>query len=311
MRIWRCLLGVMMLTLALSGCTQPVEPSPSPSPSQPVEPSPIDTRISLRRAGMARTAVNALLYEAGSPDLIRLTLTEFKATIFYVADGEAAALSWEDGSIQTFDTDMEFLNQAAFNPRSFAFDDLDRIFAEAAVQSGSSAAQELQINEVNDANILMSVTTNPESVSVFFRPDGSLIRPLDFTVAEDLEEGLRDVVQENEYVATIAYSLNQGLSAELLIEPGVVTTWNRPAKLPAFSSKRTVLVDPVEFEASVVDPKVIVNLMKTLPNRFGKDEGTPVSFVISYDSSSAEPRITFDVGGNKVSTDMQGYVLPT
>lgn len=306
MRFWRYLLGVVVLCLVLNGCQQNPGPTPSPTPS----PTPVETRISLRREGVARTVVNSLLFQANSPSLIRLTLTEFKATIFYVEDGKATALSWENGKTQAFDTDMEFLNQAPFNSRNFAFDDLDRIFTQAAELSGSSSGQELQINEVNDTNILMSVSTTPESISVFFRADGSLIRPLDFTVETDFAEGLLDVTQGREYITAITYSPNSGLSAEMLHEPGVVTTWNRPAKLPAFSSKRAVLVDPTPFQASLVQPDVIVHLMETLPNRFGKPAGTPISFEIAHDSVSGEPRITFDVDGNKVVTDLKGYVLP-
>lgn len=307
------LVGALALgSVAVAGChSTPTDP-PTTSSSSPSSPSPSTSAsiasIDLTDAGRARAAVSALVAEAGASPIIRVTLTRSAATLTFVdANEHAQTLRWRDGAITQLDSDVSYVQQTAFNPANFAFDDLTKLFALARVISGSGSNQELQINQTDEGTVLMSVSTDPESTTVFFRADGSLIRQLDYTVAGDLAEGLSDVLGQRQVVLEIGYRPEIGLWADLPSDTNVVERRVRPARLPTYTSRRTVVTSPPTFSASVVDPTVLAKLMTELPARYERP-GASVSFVISATAEQG-PTIRFDVGGLAVITDLGGQVI--
>jgi len=145
------------------------------------------------------------------------------------------------------------------------------LFQVAAQVSGSKQNQQLQIVEYNQGQVLMTVTTNPESATVFFRPDGTLVHSLDFTTAEGISEALRDCLGSATQAGVIGYRPDSGLYVELPgDQQGVITVVTRPKSLPrwAASEKGTL---PQPFDVSLVNPAVIANIIQLA------SAGAPVS----------------------------------
>ncbi len=129
----------------------------------------------LTRPGRAQAAVAKLAQQAGTLPIIKVDLSATTASLSAVKDGKVVAWQWEDGVVTPTDSDIEYVEQASFTPADFALGDLGSLFRTAAQISGSSSNQGLQIVDYNAGQVLMTVTTRPESMPVFFRRDGTAI----------------------------------------------------------------------------------------------------------------------------------------
>ena len=171
--------------------------APSALPTAAVSPTRTPV-IDLTQDGNARRAVDELAARAGDGPVIRVTVNAFEATLTYLepkdtplplktpspaaaTDFQAVSLGWVGGVIEELDSDVAYIQQTTFSPADYNLEAVARMFRDAAAVSGSSSQQELQINEYNQGRVLMTVTTNPETSTVFFRHDASLISRLDFS----------------------------------------------------------------------------------------------------------------------------------
>ncbi len=180
-----------------------------------------------------------------------------------------------------------------------------------AAVSGSSSQQELQINEYNQGRVLMTVTTNPETSTVFFRHDASLISRLDFSTEQGLAEGLRDAVDGAQQVIAVGLLAdNGGLFVDVIAEEGVVERRIRQAALPMFSSRRkqpttaALTFDPTLISAAAITQQT--TSLRTLPQA---EPDASVLFTIAVDPKLGVPVITFNAAGTTVITDLAGNDL--
>ncbi|MEL4505346.1 hypothetical protein AAEX63_10635 [Luteococcus sp. H138] len=296
--------GIAALTLALAPTAcNPGSGSPSPSASPSASATP---RVDLTRPKTARKAVDQLVEAAGGLPVIKVDVTSQSATLSALKDGKVVAWGWADGEVTPVESDIEYIKQAAFTPADYNVDDLGALFAQAAKISGSSANQELQIVEYDHGEVLMTVTTRPESMPVFFRRDGSPINRLDFATQQGFAEAIRDAVGTDKRVLAMGWDQSGGFWADTASkEPGVVDRRTRQAKVPAWESSRKASSTGPTFPPTAVDPEVLTRLVRTLPDSTGHP-GEAVSFEISRRYQMALPVITFDVGGEQVITTLGG-----
>lgn len=318
------LVGALLAIMLLSACTAPT-PAQSPEPLTP-RASPAQTPvIDLTQDGNARRAVDELTARAGDRPVIRVTVNAFEATLTYLepkpapppaktaspdapTDYKAMSLGWVGGTIEELDSDVEYIHQAAFNPADFNLDGVTQMFENAAAVSGSSSQQELQINEYNQGRVLMTVTTNPETSTVFFRHDGSLIARLDFSTEQGLGEGLRDAVDSAAQVISVGLLPdNAGLFADVIAQEGIVERRIRQSTLPMFSSQRKQPTTTLAtFDPAVISPAVIAVQVDSLPVRLQADPDAAVLFTIAVEPRLEAPVMTFNVAGATVVTDLDG-----
>lgn len=303
------LAGVALVT----SCAQDV-PGPSPSTTGTSGSSPSRSSSSpsavpkLTQVGVSRRVVNALRAEAGDHPVIKVDLTESSAELSVLVDGSPRTYAWRDGVITEVPSEIAYVGQTSFDPSGFAFDDLSQLFGIAGALSGSLSNQQLHIVDHNEGDVLMTVTTRPESRPVFFRADASPIHELDFSSLAGVREGLIDVMGDRTQLAALGLDPGQGMWADAPhpTEPGVMVRRIRPSKLPAFQSQRKEDAPERVFSPVDVRDEVLVKLMKDLPPKLGKDPGSPIRWTIDMRHELPEPTITVDVGGQTVVTDLSG-----
>ncbi len=259
----------------------------------------------LTRPGRAQAAVAKLAQQAGTLPIIKVDLSATTASLSAVKDGKVVAWQWEDGVVTPTDSDIEYVEQASFTPADFALGDLGSLFRTAAQISGSSSNQGLQIVDYNAGQVLMTVTTRPESMPVFFRRDGTAINRLDFTTTAGFTEAIRDAAGDDRVLA-IGWSPSEGLWSDApASEAGVVVRPTRQAKVPAWTSSRKASATGLRFPASIVDAAVLAKLAVQLPQRYQADE-QDISFTIHRVDRMVSPVIEWTVGGRRVITTLSG-----
>ena len=165
--------------------------------------------------------VQRLIDEAGSPNLILVEITKDWASVTVVKDDVPETWAWRDDTIKQVDSDVAYVEQTIFSIDDFNIDDVGGLFRAAAGISGSDSNQELQIVDSSAGEVFMSVSTLPESRTVFFYPDGSLLPTLDFNTEGGIREGLEDVTGPR--TTALAIGVQSTLGAWLDF-PGSTTT---------------------------------------------------------------------------------------
>ena len=291
--MWR--VAGLAVVLALTACSTPDgPPSPSASTPSPTAAGPSSPGIDLRAPGLAAQAIGQLVAAAGTDQAIRLRVDQSTASLTYVDDEQAVTLGWDNGRIATLDSDINYVGQTGFAVSSFNLDDIGQMFAQAAQLAGSDTDQELQINEYNAGRVLMTVTTSPESQTIFFRPDASLINWLDFTNTDDVAEALADVAGDGVQVIALGVG-DMGFFADVRVNASIIERRTRPAKLPAYSAQRSASSDLLSFNPSDIDPAVIARLLADVPAALDKADAR-ASLAIDTRDDLGAPVIRVSVG---------------
>lgn len=315
---WCCLLLALLV-----GCahTPNRTPTPTPTPTQPsatsavssasVTPSPstLPVAYDLFTKGRAAEVVAQLVAAADGKPVVRVVLNRTSARLTYVDEGERPrSVVWQAGRISPSDDGTDLVAATSFDPLRFNLSDIETLFATAAEVSGSKSRQELQINEYDHGQIYLTVTTTPESSTVFFDRDGVLVPRLDFSVAQDVATGIADVLENRLIVIEIGMNADQ-VWADVLVSPGVVERRIRPANQPMYLTQRRENPPGGQFEASMVDPEVLARLMRIAPDLVGEVSGSPVAVRVFQPVVDAQPQILVDVDGTQLVRDLSGVPL--
>lgn len=300
--------------LGLVGCTtNPATPSPSYTSASP---SASKAHTLLTTPGAARTAVNALIAAAGSDNVVKVDISRQEASLSIVRDGEPLTWSYQDGVVTPADSDIADVQQTSFNPNNFRFDNLGAMFSAAANISGSDTNQQLQIVEYNQGQVLMTVTTNPESSTVFFRSDGTVVSALDFATSAGISEALRDCVGTATEVIKVGYKPDTGIYADVVgAQPGTVVEATRPSALPRWSATFKASAG-TPFDPSLVRAEVIASIIKQLETQTtsapASSKSIPqpdLTWVIERQEPDAEPTLRINVDGQTHSFTLAGEPL--
>lgn len=300
---------LVAVCLALAAC-QPATPiaptTTSPSPSAPS--SSASATIDYTAPGEAESVLKQLASLAGSTDrLLRIVITKDTAELSVLRDKQAVTYRAQNGELaEADDSDLQYVGQSTFSLADFNLADVGLLFRQAADLSGSDAAQELQIVDYNNQQVLMTVTTNPESLTVFFQPDGTPVEKLDFTTEAGLRQGIKDVVGDKSRVLALGTLLGAGLYADT---PGPDDTTNRTmrtAQFPAWTAGRNEKPKYAEFDPSVVDPAVVADVIGRLPSLTGNPKEAGVQVTIDMRDERLHPTMRFQIGSKTIVTDLAG-----
>lgn len=301
--------------LALAGCARGAGrtgPSGSPAPtstaSQASPGSAPDPAYDLTRPGRARQVIGFLRHASGDRPVLRIEVTAAAANLTYLTeDDKAETIGYANGAISHLDSTIKYIDQARFDPDDFAFDDVAALFETAAEVSGSNQDQDLQINEYDHGNVLMTVTTTPESSTVFFRDDGSVINELDLTRAADIAEALADTVQDSPQVLSVTIKAD-ALSVRVRTDEATVEERTRRAGLPTIVSTIKNSDKNPSFDSSLISPGTIARLIAQTAGQGGRSPAPDVTVTINVESGRTEPLMRFQAGGTEIVTDMSGAV---
>lgn len=301
----------MCLALALTGCQPPTGPASS-TPSGPAGSASATPALDLTVPGTAQRVVRDLVKASGSQQVIMVDIRLHEASVSVLLDGAARTWASRDGKVKEVPSDLTYVDQIAFDPSAFNLADVGAIFRAAAAVSGSDKAQELQIVDRqlfdhSPSDVLMSVSTNPETRTVFFRADGTLVPTLDFNTSRGIAEGLKDAVG----LHTSASALVVGSATGAYIEftgPDSTTTARRQrtARFPVTVTLRNESDKLTPFDPSLVDPAVVWAVLQRYTATGAFDPTTTWSVTADRRSSTGTLRLRFIIGSSRLVTDLAG-----
>ncbi|WP_316670120.1 hypothetical protein [uncultured Propionibacterium sp.] len=309
------LCAIVAGAIALTGCARGTSKNGPGSASSPSSTVPAaspgagsDPAYDLTRPGRARQVIDFLRRASGDRPVLRIQVTAEAANLTYLTENSRAeTIGYANGAISQLDSTIQYIDQAQFNPDDFAFDDVAALFEAAAEVSGSDQDQDLQINEYDHGNVLMTVTTTPESSTVFFRDNGSVINELDLTRAADIAEALADTVQDSSQVASVTVKPDS-LTTRVRIDDATVEERTRRVSLPTIVSTIKNSNKSPSFAPSLISPETIARLIAQVANQAGRTETPEMTVTIGVDTGGTEPLMRFQTGGTEVVTSMNGTV---
>ena len=283
------------LAAALSGCTPAAEPQPTPTP------------LDFTAPGVAADMVGQLMEAAGGTHVVNVELTRSEAHVSVVVGQDVVTYAYRDQQISQIDSDIAYVGQAIFDPRGFALKNLGDLFTQAAVISGSSQGQQLQIVDYNDGTIYMNVTTNPDTVPVFFTPDGALIRPLDPSDLFDLTSELTQVVGPE--AVRVGVSSDGSVYVDQPAGPDQVLRVVRTSRFPVRTQLKPDSSQSPLFDSSMITPGMARDILDRAAAHLDKPLSDGFVLVIECSDGNSEPTASVTMGIKTTHLTLSGVIL--
>jgi len=289
--------------LGLAGCSATVSTPPS---STPVPSSSVPVRDFLQ-PGEATAVVKELIEAAGTINAIKVEISVHDASLSIVSGMTATTWAWRNGKIGVVDSDTQYVGQKIFDPRDFHLSDIQSMFDTAATLAKSSSGQQLQIVEYADRTVYMTVTTNPESLTVFFRQDGSLVSQVDLTTLTGIQEAYNDVVGTKQYINSLGILPNQGgMYVDVAVLDTIVRTVRQP-RLPVRTATRREDTTLAPFDPALVKPTIVASSLDRICAKANL-QSPPAGWSLEVDTkdNTAEPRMYFTIAGQQTVMTLDG-----
>ncbi len=294
--IKRALLAVCGgLLVALSACT-PAAPAPAPEP------------LDFTRPGVAQAMVHQLLDRAGSQQALMVRITANTIHVSVLENQQPVTWAYRDGAAAKVASDLQYVDQATFLIDRFNIADVGALFRAAAGQSGSATGQSLTIVDTARGDVEMSVSTEPESRTVFFNNDATLTEVLDFETLYGITQGLRDTTGTRTLVYSITVISDQSASTEY---PGTGTATlrrTRGTKVPAITTVRSNSGLPL-FNPAGVNPAAIWRVVCAVRGRNDVPADAKWSVTIDNREKLVQPRMYFAFGFSVVVAEIDGTIV--
>jgi hypothetical protein len=247
--------------------------------------------------------VETLMVEAGTTRVIHVEISTTEVQISVVRGRDVTSFAYRNGQISTIDSDIEYVGQAIFDPRGFNLETIDSLFAQAATWSGSSRGQRLQILDYSSGDLYMAVTTNPETLPVFFDADGELVRPI---VAKDLGTSLAEFLEIDQEVVRVGVEVDGTLYAD--IPAGEDQVWRilSNERFPTREHVKSESNQPESFHSSMLTNSVLDRLITSASIHLKSPVDSGITMVIECEMGERYPSIHVSKGGTKVVMHLDG-----
>lgn len=293
--------SVILSAAALCVCasctsTTPTTPSDEPSQTALVPSSKVTASVSPLDGIHTRAIINELVAASGNGPITKVDITKSALSITVQIGNSPTIWIWQNGKIDSSATQSTQTASRPFNPGDFAVEKLPVILSRAADISGSHMNQNLQIVEYNQGTVLMTVSTKPETQTVFFRPDGSAINHIDFASPSGMAEALSDAVAGAKQVDQISYQPGKAIIVDTpTTTPGIVMRRTRSADMPAWAVQRRGDASAT-FSPGLLNPHVIVRIMN-LAAAQAHQKPSDMEWTISQDTKLDTPVLRVDING--------------
>lgn len=299
----------------LAGCQAPPPATPSPSVSTSSTPTPSATPTSTPFAldftlpGAAEVMLNRLLADAGSRQTVMAEVTATTVTVAVLKPDEVKPVTWayRDGEEKQVANDLEYVDQAVFDIGDFDVSDVGKLFAKAAELSGSTANQSLHIVDYSGGRVVMAVTTNPESRTVFFEPDGSLLPELDFHTLSGISQGLDVVTATRTTVQALGVDSATGAWVDYPATQEGTVRRQRTAKVPVTTTTRDETLTLAPFQVNQVSAAAIWDVVRAALQSGELKTGEDWSVTVDDRAGRGVPRMHFTFGLVTRVTDLAGH----
>lgn len=316
---------MVALVALVAGCTAPApgttggptstaptpsaSPSPTPSPSftgSPLPDSdlPLDFAVSQALVdGAAQAVVEELHRVAGGLPVLKVDVTADAATLSaLLPDRSVATYQWRDDVISRVDSDVQYFEQATFDPHEYPLESVGRMFDVADLR-GVRGDLVLQIVDYREGQVLMTVTSRPESETVFFRRDGTAVAVLGMTSVADITAGLGEVVGDATAAYAVGFNATRGYWADLPDEEeGVVLNRARVGAVPVFETRRTASPGLATFDPTAIQPAALAKAVALFQDT--PDQQCDVTIDMSLQRSAPVARV--DCQGDIGYADLEG-----
>lgn len=260
--------------------------------------------------GAAQEMIARLMTASGATRALMVTVTRRDASVSVVTGGAAVTWAWRDGRVQQVQSDINYVAQRTFSPSEFDLGDVGALFRAARAVSGSQEGQSLQIVDYSGGLVTLSVSTNPESRTVFFNRDGTLLPTLDFTSAWGLGQAYEDVVGARGTASAVAFGSALGAYLDSPMDAqGAFQRRQRSARTPVIVTPRTETARRPAFDPSRVRPSVVWGVLEAqrAQGRFALDQAW--SCIVDDRAGTGTPRMYFTVADREFTTDLAGSPL--
>lgn len=257
--------------------------------------------------GEATAVIKELVAAAGTINAIKVEISAHEASMSIVSGMTAKTWAWRNGTILVVDSDTQFVGQEIFDPRDYDVSDISRMFETAATLAKSDSGQQLQIVEYADRTVYMTVTTNPESLTVFFRKDGSLVSQVDLTTLTGVQEAYRDAVGTKKLINALGILPNQGgMYVDVAVLDTIVRTIRQP-RLPVRTTTRREVTTLSPFDPALVKPSIIASSLAKISAKTTVQTPAPGwSLEVDTKGNTPEPRMYFTVNGEQTVMTLDG-----
>ena len=254
--------------------------------------------------------VQQLLTQAGSTKVLMVRIATDNVQVSVLTDDKPVTWAYRDGQSGKVNSDLQNVDQATFDVSRFNLSDVGSLFRAAAGQCGSSSRQSLTIVDSSGGEVVMSVSTEPESRTVFFNPDGSLTPLLNFDTFSGVSTGIRDAVGDHTMANSIAVISDQGVTVESPAGGTGSGTLRRTrgAKMPVITATRSGS-DLRPFAAARVSAAAIWRVVTQARGQADIPEGSKWSVTIDNREKLAAPRMYFSFGFTVVVADIDGTII--
>lgn len=286
--------------------TPSVPPASTPSPT----PTPTGDEPDFTEPGVAREMVEELLEAAESTTALQVAVTASEVRVAVERDGNAETWAYRDGEIGTVQSDIVYVDQASFRPSDYPLDDVGALFRAARAVSGADEAQELQIVDYSAGIVATTVTTTPESRTVFFTRDGTIVPTLDLTTPSGIEQAYRDAVGARTTATQVVFSSTDGVYLDTPdATAGTITRYQRAPRTPLIVSTRSDATSLEAFDPRTIDPDVIWTVIDEAHAEGGYTFADAWTCTVDSRSDTGEPLLHFQVGADEFVTTLKGTLV--
>ncbi len=250
--------------------------------------------------------VRKLIASAGTERLIMVEIEADTVSVSVLVQGQPVTWAYRDGTIGEVASDMAYVDQAVFAIDDFDLSDVGALFRTAAAESGSEENQNLQIVDYSGGQVMMSVSTVPESRTVFFHPDGTLLETLDFTTPAGISRGITEAVGTRTSVHRVAVQSDVGAWVDYPGEKGTTIRRQRTSKIPVTTNARAETLNLPLFDPRRVEAEAIWAVVDSVEGTQGVPVGSHWSVMIDDRDRTGVPRMHFSFGFKIVVTDLSG-----
>jgi hypothetical protein len=255
--------------------------------------------------------VTSLLTDAGSERALMVEIAKDSVQVSVLsAEGKPVTWAHRDGKSAEVPSDLAYVDQATFDVSRFNISDVGGLFRAAASMSGSEENQSLTIVDYSGGEVVMSVSTLPESRTVFFNPDGSLLEPLNFDAPGGIVNGIKEAIGLQLTVYSVTVQSDQGAWADYPGEKeGTTVRRTRTAKVPVTTNTRNETSNLQVFLAARIHPDAVWKIVDAVRGTADVPEDAKWSVVIEDRDHTAVPRMYFTIGSKSVTTDLNGLII--
>lgn len=315
-------IAAAVIALLLVGCTpdpQPTSPTPvvpTPTPTDSATPTPTaspspwtDDRLPLEfpvegpltEEDNAAVVTKELHRVAAGLPVLKLDITADQATLTALTPGEdVVSYLWSNDVIDATATDFQYLGQATFRPEDYPLASIGRMFDVADLR-GVHGEPIYQIQEYREGVVLQTVSSLPETATVFFLPDGSAVPFLGVTSAVDIADGLAATTHELPLIHQFGFTEERGYWVHYP-DGDETRTRTRLGGVPVYETPSTETDLPPAFDPEVIDPRVVSMVL----TRHRADPEEACDVVVDMSHGRSAPVMAVTCGGETHYSDLDG-----